>query len=124
MAGWSVGLSQTTWRTWQDPLHGRNRLVRWTSILPDTASPVVGAVEIDPGGVLPRHHHEPAEIYHVLDGTGELEIEREVHRLRKGSTTYVPGDAWHETRNTGTDCLRIVFFFPEARMADVIYRFE
>jgi len=124
VAGRSVSLSESTWQIWQDPVHGREPLVRWTSVFPDTVSPVVGSFEIGPGGALPFHHHEPAEIYHVLAGTGEVEIEGEVHPLRKDSTTYVPGNAWHETRNVGVDCLRIVFFFPHACMEDVVYRFE
>lgn len=124
MAGAHFDLAETDWRTWEDRVNGRDDHVRWTTAFPETFAPMLGMFEIDPGAVLPFHHHEPAEIYHVADGVGEVEIAGDVHPLRSGVTAYVPGGCWHETRNTGTEPLRILFFFPEVPLQQVSYHFS
>jgi len=124
MDGLSVNFGQTTWKPWEDPVNGRDERVSWTTVFPRDLSPVVGIADIDPGGALPFHHHEPAEVYHVIEGEGEVEIDGKVHQLTVGSTAYVPGGCWHETRNTGSGPMRILYFFPEARFDDVVYHFE
>ncbi|MDQ0316920.1 cupin domain-containing protein [Amorphus orientalis] len=124
MAGLSVTLDETTWHPWEDPEQGRDDRVSWTTVFPEHLAPVVGIADIDPGGALPRHYHAPVEIYHVIEGVGEVEIAGEIHSLREGVTAYVPANAWHETRNTGEGPLRILYFFPEARFEDVDYHFR
>ncbi|MEW5423000.1 cupin domain-containing protein [Amorphus sp. 3PC139-8] len=124
MAGSHFDLAESAWQAWTDPVHGRNDRVRWTTAFPESFAPMLGIVEIDPGGILPFHHHEPAEIYHVAAGFGEVEISGERHPLHPGITAYVPSDCWHETRNTGAEPLRILFFFPEVPLQDVAYRFS
>ncbi len=124
MAGRSIELDAVTWRSWHDQFHGRDDKVRWASVFAEDENPGVGIVELEPGGVLPCHHHAPPEIYHVISGGGEVEIAGEVHALRPGTTAAVPPDAWHETRNTGDTKLRILYFFPGHRFEDVVYHFE
>lgn len=125
MNGLSIHLEDTRWKQWEDPVNGREERVRWTTVFPQTqSSPVVGIADIDPGGALPFHHHEPAEVYHVLEGSGEVEIEGTVHALEAGITAYVPGNRWHETRNTGAGQMRVLYFFPEACFEDVVYHFD
>lgn len=123
MAGLSVDLGEVEWHSWQDPVRGEISGVKWTNVFAE-AAPVVGMVEIVPGDALPNHHHTPVEVYHVISGTGEVEIAGEVRPLREGATAYVPSDLWHETRNTGQTPLRILYFFPDARFEDVDYHFE
>lgn len=124
MAGTSVEPGHEDWQDWTDPVRGRDERVRWAAVFSEDMVPGVGLIELRPGGVMTRHHHAPAEVYHVISGDGEVEIEGETHVLRVGSTVHVPPDAWHETRSTGSETLRILYFFPTASFAEVDYHFD
>jgi quercetin dioxygenase-like cupin family protein len=116
------------WETWDDPdLRARSAL-RWRLIFSGSRTPTtgisMGLAELAPGGVLPLHHHAPAEVYHVLQGEGLAEVEGERHALRPGTALFIPGNARHRTTNTGTLPLRVVFSFPSDRFEDVTYHFD
>ncbi|WP_120007842.1 cupin domain-containing protein [Teichococcus vastitatis] len=72
----------------------------------------IGLAEIAPGGILPLHHHEPAEIYHVVDGEGVVEVEGVAHHLHPGISMFIPADAWHRrptlapSRSASCSCSR------------------
>jgi quercetin dioxygenase-like cupin family protein len=84
----------------------------------------MGLAEIAPGGVLPLHHHAPAEVYYVLEGEGLAEVEGVPHRLRPGVSLFIPGDARHRTTNTAARPLRFLFVFPTDSFEDVTYHFD
>ena len=86
MAGTSVALEELPWETWDDPGMADRSGVRWKLVFSGHRTPTgamsVGLAEIEPGGVLPLHHHAPAEVYHVLEGEGLAEVEGEAHELK------------------------------------------
>ena len=59
------------------------------------------------GGV-PLHNHNEEEIFYVLHGKGEMEIEGEVRSISSGDAIYIPSRAMHGIRNPGGHPLRVV----------------
>jgi mannose-6-phosphate isomerase-like protein (cupin superfamily) len=50
-----------------------------------------------PGQRTQRHYHRASEeIYFVLEGRGDLEIDGERHELGAGDAALIPPGAWHE----------------------------
>ena len=50
-----------------------------------------------PGQMTQRHYHRASEeIYFVLDGEGDLEIEGERRHVRSGDAALIPAGEWHE----------------------------
>jgi mannose-6-phosphate isomerase-like protein (cupin superfamily) len=44
-----------------------------------------------------RHYHAASEeIYFVLEGEGDLDVDGELRRLRPGDGALIPPGAWHE----------------------------
>ncbi len=62
-----------------------------------------------PGQATQRHYHRASEeIYFVLDGEGELELDGERRRVGAGEAVAIPPGAWHELRAEGDRPLRIL----------------
>ena len=104
--------SHLTWRT----LIGR----------PDTPTAGLsgGVAELAPdGGRLEPHRHAPAELYHVLAGTGVVVVGEECFDVRAGSTVFIPPATWHAIENTGPDALRLFSCFPVDRFDEVVYEY-
>ena len=128
MAGTSMALEELPWETWDDPGLADRSGVRWKLVFSGHRTPTgamsVGLAEIEPGGVLPLHHHAPAEVYHVLEGQGRAEVEGVSHELRPGRLLFIPAGARHRTINTGAVPLRCLFMFPTDSFEQVVYHFE
>jgi quercetin dioxygenase-like cupin family protein len=128
MAGTSMALEELPWETWDDPGLADRSGVRWKLVFSGQRTPTgamsVGLAEIGPGGVLPLHHHAPAEVYHVLEGQGRAEVEGVSHELRPGRLLFIPAGARHRTTNTGPGPLRFLFVFPTDSFEQVVYHFD
>jgi mannose-6-phosphate isomerase-like protein (cupin superfamily) len=62
-----------------------------------------------PGQSTQRHYHGATEeIYFVLDGEGELEVDAERRRITSGDAVAIPPGTWHEIRATGDRPLRFL----------------
>jgi mannose-6-phosphate isomerase-like protein (cupin superfamily) len=62
-----------------------------------------------PGQSTQRHYHrETEEIYFVLDGAGEIEVDGERHGVAGGQGVAISPGAWHEIRATGDRPLRFL----------------
>lgn len=62
-----------------------------------------------PGQATQRHYHRSSEeIYFVLDGVGEMELDGERRRVGPGDAVAIPPGAWHELRAEGDRPLRIL----------------
>ncbi len=60
-----------------------------------------------------RHRHEGfEECIHVLSGEGCTEADSGKFPLKAGDTIVVPPGEMHVTRNTGTEPLMLLCFFP------------
>jgi quercetin dioxygenase-like cupin family protein len=109
---------------WDDPTRGRIRFrTVFSSEETATTGLTAGLAEMAPGGRLNVHRHEPAEVYHVLEGQGTVFLDGEVHPVRAGSAVFIPGSAWHGIRNTGDSALRFHYVLQADGMADVEYDF-
>ena len=128
MAGMMIDLEGLSWETWDDPALAARSAVRWKLIFSGRRTPTetlsFGLAEVAPGGVLPLHHHAPAEIYHVLDGEGRTEVEGVPHELRGGVSLFIPANARHRTTNTGPGPLHFLFVFPTDSFEDITYHFD
>jgi mannose-6-phosphate isomerase-like protein (cupin superfamily) len=83
------------------------------------AAPGLSVIEerMPPGSAETRHRHGTArQIFYVLDGALDMEIEGEMLRLRPGEALEVPPGAAHQARNaTGADTRFLVISVPPAQ---------
>ena len=110
----------------QDPSRGTTT---WHTLISQPQTPTsdltAGIAVCPPGqGHLCPHRHAQAEIYHILEGEGEVTIDGVTSRVEAGSTVFIPGDAEHGMVNTGTGVLRCFYVFPTGAFGDVVYRFS
>jgi quercetin dioxygenase-like cupin family protein len=54
-----------------------------------------GVVEIEPGSVLPLHHHPHEQITYILEGVLEMEIGGEKTLLTPGTYRVIPSNTPH-----------------------------
>jgi quercetin dioxygenase-like cupin family protein len=109
--------------TWDD---ARGRIAFHT-LVSGGATPsdglVAGLAIVEPGGSLAKHRHEPAEIYHIVEGQGVVTIDGVRHAVSSGATVFIPGNAWHAIENGFQAPLRFFYVFPGDRFEDVEYVF-
>ena len=74
-----------------------------------TTAQSLAEAALEPGQATQRHRHERTEeIYFVTKGSGELEIEGETRRVRRGDAVLIPPGSWHTLENDGTSELTIL----------------
>lgn len=100
----------------------------WHTLLsaPSTPSTSLSAgIAVCPAnGCLALHRHKQPELYHILSGTGELEVDGKRQRVGKGMTVWIPGNAEHGVFCGDGEQLQWFYVFPEGRFEDVVYRFS
>ncbi len=65
--------------------------------------------ELAPGQSTQRHYHRVSEeLYYLLEGSGELEIDGEQARVTTGDAILIPPGAWHQIRADATTTLRFL----------------
>lgn len=74
-----------------------------------TAAQSLAEAQLEPGQATQRHYHRASEeIYFVLKGQAEMELDGETRYLRPGDAVLIPPGAWHTLENNGTSELRIL----------------
>jgi mannose-6-phosphate isomerase-like protein (cupin superfamily) len=64
---------------------------------------------LEPDQATERHYHRLSEeIYFVLKGSGDMEVDGEHKRIAVGDAVLIPPGAWHTLHNNGTSELRIL----------------
>jgi mannose-6-phosphate isomerase-like protein (cupin superfamily) len=54
---------------------------------------------LEPGQATARHYHaETEEIYYVVEGSGEMELDGDRRVLSPGDAVLIPPGAWHQIR--------------------------
>ena len=54
---------------------------------------------LEPGQATERHYHaRTEELYVLLDGTGEMEVEGDRRAVGPGDAVLIPPGAWHQIR--------------------------
>jgi mannose-6-phosphate isomerase-like protein (cupin superfamily) len=77
---------------------------------------------LDPGEATQRHYHaETEEIYFVLDGVGELEVDGESSSLGCGDAVLIPPGAWHQIRAGGEELRFLCCCAPPYRHEDTFF---
>ena len=63
---------------------------------------------LEPGQATQRHYHgEAEEIYYLVEGTGELEIDGDLRQVSPGDAILIPPGAWHQI-TAGAEPLRFL----------------
>lgn len=100
----------------------------WRTILDKALTPssgmTAGVIDMMPGALGKLHWHAQPEIYYVLSGQGEVEIQDTKYLLKPNTVIFIPGNAPHALTNSGTDSLRIFYVFAADSMADITYVFQ
>ena len=122
-----VDLEAREWEAWPAEQVAERGEAEWKTLisrgLTRSAGLTMGIARVPPGGSLGMHRHEQAEAYLVLDGTGVVTIGGTARTLREGVAVFIPGNALHGVRATGTSDLRFAYVFAADSFDDVEYLF-
>lgn len=66
-----------------------------------------GLSEIEAGSSSNRHSHPNEEIFFVVDGAGEIEVDDFLYAVEPGSAVRIPPDAQHRIFNRGSGPMRV-----------------
>jgi mannose-6-phosphate isomerase-like protein (cupin superfamily) len=62
-----------------------------------------------PMGYVERHVHAKQEqVYHILEGEGLMEIDGEMHVVRKHDVIFITPGTWHSIQNSGLGDLTFI----------------
>ena len=62
-----------------------------------TRAQSLAEARLEPGQATERHYHgRTEEIYFVLEGAGEMELDGERRRVEPGDAVLIPPGAWHQ----------------------------
>jgi len=64
---------------------------------------VVTWVEVDPGARQMRHHHDPEQVYVIVQGAGMMHVSDEVESVARGDLIHIPSNEEHYVENTGDE---------------------
>ncbi len=76
---------------------------------------VLRMIEVAPGCRTPDHSHRFEHENFVVEGTGEVVIEGELHQLGPGDVVFVPPGVQHTYRNTAEVTFRFLCGIPVSR---------
>lgn len=74
---------------------------------------VMRIIELGPDGYSPRHSHPWPHINYMVEGNGTLYVEGREHEVKSGSYAFVPANAEHQFKNTGTGTFRFICIVPK-----------
>ena len=77
------------------------------------ADHVMRIIELEPDGYSPKHAHPWPHINFMIEGSGVLMIEGQDYPVKQGSYAYVPADANHQFKNTGSSAFRFICIVPK-----------
>ncbi len=70
----------------------------------------IGRLQMKAGAAVPEHRDATEEYIHILEGTGEITIEGQVHAVKPGTTIYMPAHAKVSFQNGDTELLGLQVF--------------
>ena len=115
------------WEGWRDTSCATKRAIRWKLLITgertESSGLVTGIAQLPPSAQLGLHHHEPEETYYVVSGRGEVEIDDHTTAVGPGCAVYIPANARHALRCTGSEPLFFVFSFARDRFDEITYHF-
>lgn len=64
---------------------------------------------LEPGQATERHYHaESEEVYYVVEGSGDMELDGETRTVGIGDAVLIPPGAWHQIRTDAGGRLRFL----------------
>jgi quercetin dioxygenase-like cupin family protein len=119
--------SERAWESWTDERLRRLSPIFWRTLISadktDSYGLTMGLCEIPPGARLIRHRHPEEEVYYILAGEGQMEIDQETRLITPGMSIFIPGNAEHALTNNYADPLRFIYVFPADSFQQVEYTF-
>ena len=116
------------WETWDDPELAAKSPVRWKILISGEHGPssrlTTGITEMAPDTLLPLHHHKPEETYYVISGSGYVTVDDHEGSLGPGASVFIPSNAKHSLRCTGTEKLVLLFTLAADRFDEIVYHFD
>lgn len=109
---------------WEDPTRGN---ITWQTIFSSELTPTsgltLGIAELPADGTVSNqpHRHQPAEVYFVLSGDGVVVIDGQSTPIHQGVAVFIPGNAEHSLRATGSQPMRLLYGFATDTFDDVEY---
>lgn len=103
--------------------------VRWWELIGGDTMPtkemVVGIAEVPVGAIRPArgHTHEPAEVYYIISGRGEVFVDGETYPIESGMAIWIPSNAEHVAYNTSNVPLRLLYVFAKDKFSEITYCF-
>ncbi|MGA0149190.1 MAG: cupin domain-containing protein [Ilumatobacteraceae bacterium] len=103
--------------------------VRWWELIGGDTMPtkelVVGIAEVPVGVQRPSrgHTHEPAEVYYIVSGRGEVSVDDETYPVASGDAVWIPPNAEHVAYNVGDEPLRLLYVFAKDKFTEITYCF-
>jgi len=74
-----------------------------------TGNQSLAEASLTPGQQTQRHYHAASEeLYYLVAGEGEMEIDGERTPVTAGDAILIPPGAWHQITSTGTSELRFL----------------
>lgn len=71
-------------------------------------------------GAEPHHHNTMTEVYYVVKGSGQIELDGELHEVKPGTVILIPPGVVH--RGIGDFSVVIVYDHPELHDTDTYHR--
>ncbi len=62
-------------------------------------------VELEPDAAQIPHHHEPEQVYVIVQGCGQMRVGAETQPVSAGDLVFIPPNAVHGLQNTGGEPL-------------------
>ena len=75
----------------------------------------LAVVELEPGALVPEHHHLSEQLGMVITGSVEFRVADETQELGPGGTWNIPADVPHEVRAGAEGAVVIDVFSPTRR---------
>lgn len=122
-----VEASTQGWESWDDERLRQLSPILWKTLISagktNSYGLTMGLCEIPPGKQLIRHRHQEEELYYILAGEGQMEINRQVSPIKAGMAVFIPGNAEHALVNQSPSPLQFVYVFPVDSFQQVQYLF-
>jgi quercetin dioxygenase-like cupin family protein len=77
----------------------------------------LAVVELEPGALVPEHHHASEQLGLVISGSVDFRVAEETQELGPGGTWNIPSDVPHEVR-AGPEGAVVIDIFSPTREAD------
>ena len=72
---------------------------------------MMGVLELDPDATYPGHRHPSPEVYYIIEGQAQWQVNEEIFEAKPGTAIYHPPMAVHKMVNPGPGKLRAVYFW-------------